>query len=183
LLRTAAGYLIPDPLPFVVGAGIIGGGFFLASRYRITGLSSIVVIITAFEAGIHLQGLQGLQDLQGLQGLAPPQLLSPVIPTAQGALTALSLLVIPQAIITVTNAIFATSLLATDLFSTEIKPKKLSRTICLMNLTSVPFGGMPMCHGAGGTTGQFRYGARTGGANVYAGLILIAYALLFTSPA
>jgi Molybdate transporter of MFS superfamily len=174
LLRTAAGYLIPDPLPFVVGAGIIGGGFFLASRYRITGLSSIVVIITAFAAGIHLQGLPHL---------APPQLLSPVIPTAQGALTALSLLVIPQAIITVTNAIFATSLLATDFFSTEIKPKKLSRTICLMNLTSVPFGGMPMCHGADGMTGQFRYGARTGGANVYAGLILTACALLFTSPA
>ena len=90
---------------------------------------------------------------------------------------------IPLAIITVTNAIFATSLLATDLFSTEIKPKKLSRTIGLMNLTSVPFGGMPMCHGAGGIAGQFRYGARTGGANVYAGLILIARALLFTSPA
>lgn len=90
---------------------------------------------------------------------------------------------IPLAIITVTNAIFATSLLATDLFSTEIKPKKLSRTIGLMNLTSVPFGGMPMCHGAGGIAGQFRYGARTDGANVYAGLILIARALLFTSPA
>jgi MFS superfamily sulfate permease-like transporter len=91
--------------------------------------------------------------------------------------------VIPQAIITVTNAIFATSLLATDLFSTEIKPKKLSRTIGLMNLTSVPFGGMPMCHGAGGIAGQFRYGARTDGANVYAGLSLIACAFLFTSPA
>lgn len=90
---------------------------------------------------------------------------------------------IPLAIITVTNAIFATSLLATDLFSTEIKPKKLSRTIGLMNLASVPFGGMPMCHGAGGIAGQFRYGARTDGANVYAGLILIACALLFTSPA
>lgn len=71
LLRTAAGYLIPDPLPFVVGAGIIGVGFFLASRYRITDLSSIVVIITAFAAGIHLQGLPHL---------APPQLHSPVIP-------------------------------------------------------------------------------------------------------
>src|SRR5665647_2116097 len=47
-------------------------------------------------------------------------------------------------------------------------------TIGFMNLTSVPFGGMPMCRGAGRMAGQFRYGARTGGANVYAGLILIA---------
>ncbi len=51
-----------------------------------------------------------------------------------------------------------------------------------MNLTSVPFGGFPMCHGAGGLAGQYRYGARTGGANVYAGLIFIVLALFFTSP-
>jgi MFS superfamily sulfate permease-like transporter len=174
LLRTATGYLVPDLIPFVVGASIIGVGFLLAYRYRVPDLSSILVIITAFAAGIYIQGLPPL---------AAPQLLSPVIPSAQDALTALSVLVVPQAIITLTNAIFATSLLATDLFSTEIKPKKLSRTIGLMNLTSVPFGGMPMCHGAGGLAGQFRFGARTGGANVYAGLILIAFALLFTSPA
>lgn len=51
-----------------------------------------------------------------------------------------------------------------------------------MNLTSVPFGGFPMCHGAGGLAGQYRYGARTGGANIYAGTIFIVLALFFTSP-
>ncbi len=51
-----------------------------------------------------------------------------------------------------------------------------------MNLTSVPFGGFPMCHGAGGLAGQYRYGARTGGANICAGLIIITLALFFTSP-
>ena len=39
-----------------------------------------------------------------------------------------------------------------------------------------------MCHGAGGLAGQYRYGARTGGANIYAGLIFIVLALFFTSP-
>jgi MFS superfamily sulfate permease-like transporter len=39
-----------------------------------------------------------------------------------------------------------------------------------------------MCHGAGGLAGQYRYGARTGGANVYAGLIFIFLALFFSSP-
>jgi hypothetical protein len=174
LLRTAAGYLIPDPLPFVAGAAIIGAGFLLAYRYRLPDLSSIVVIIIAFAAGIYLQGLPPF---------APPSLPSLVIPTAQDMLTALTVLVVPQVILTLTNAILATSLLATDLFSADIRPKKLSGTIGLMNLTSVPFGGMPMCHGAGGLAGQYRFGARTGGANVYAGLILISFALLFTSPA
>ena len=39
-----------------------------------------------------------------------------------------------------------------------------------------------MCHGAGGLAGPYRYGARTGGANIYAGLIFIVLALFFTSP-
>jgi MFS superfamily sulfate permease-like transporter len=51
-----------------------------------------------------------------------------------------------------------------------------------MNLTSVPFGGFPMCHGAGGLAGQHRYGARTGGANIFAGLIFLFLALFFSSP-
>ncbi len=174
LLRTAAGYAIPDPLPFVIGAGIIGAGFLVTRRLCIPDLSSIVVIIVAFVAGVFTHGLPPL---------AAPQLTSAVIPTAQDALTAFTALVIPQAILTLTNAILATSLLATDLFSTEIKLTKLSRTTGLMNLTSVPLGGMPMCHGAGGLAGQFRFGGRTGGTNVYAGAILITFALFFTSPA
>jgi MFS superfamily sulfate permease-like transporter len=50
-----------------------------------------------------------------------------------------------------------------------------------MNLVSVPLGGFPMCHGAGGLAGQYRFGARTGGADVYAGVILIIAALFFAS--
>jgi uncharacterized membrane protein len=51
-----------------------------------------------------------------------------------------------------------------------------------MNLTAVPFGGFPMCHGAGGLAGQYRYGARTGGTNIIAGGIFIVLALFFSSP-
>jgi len=51
----------------------------------------------------------------------------------------------------------------------------------VMNLVTVPFGGFPMCHGAGGMAGQYRFGARTGGANIIAGIILLGFALLFAS--
>jgi MFS superfamily sulfate permease-like transporter len=85
-------------------------------------------------------------------------------------------------VLTIANAILATSLLTKDLFRQDVPPKRFSATIGLMNLTSVPFGGFPMCHGAGGLAGQYRYGARTGGANVYAGIIFIVLALFFTSP-
>ncbi len=78
-------------------------------------------------------------------------------PLTTDVVAALRDLVVPQAILTITNAILATSLLAKDLFSADIRPKKLSRTIGLMNLTSIPFGGMPMCHGAGGMAGQYTF--------------------------
>jgi MFS superfamily sulfate permease-like transporter len=108
-----------------------------------------------------------------------PQIVIPIPADFSSAFTSL---VLPQLVLTIANAILATSLLTKDLFSTDIPPRKFSTSIGLMNLTSVPFGGFPMCHGAGGLAGQYRYGARTGGANVYAGLIFICLALFFTSP-
>ena len=87
-----------------------------------------------------------------------------------------------SAVLTITNAILATALLSLDLFSRETPPKDLSKTIGLMNLTSVPFGGIPMCRGAGGYAAQYRFGARTGGANIIAGAIFVVFALFFASP-
>jgi hypothetical protein len=174
LLKTAAGYIRPDPGFFLLGAVIIIIGFLVASRFRIPDLSSIVVIIVALAAGILINGIPPITTLS---------LSLVTIPSASDVIIALQVLVLPQAILTITNAILATSLLATDLFSADIRPKKLSRTIGLMNLTSIPFGGMPMCHGAGGMAAQYRFGARTGGANIYAGVILIGAALLFASTA
>jgi predicted benzoate:H+ symporter BenE len=174
LLRNAVGYIRPDPGFFLLGAIIIIAGFLVAYRFRIPDLSSIVVIVVALAAGILIQGFPPITTLSF-------SLIA--IPSASDVIVALEALVVPQAILTITNAILATSLLAKDLFSADIRPKKLSRTIGLMNLTSIPFGGMPMCHGAGGMAGQYRFGARTGGANIYAGVILIGAALLFASTA
>ncbi|HMK15552.1 MAG TPA: putative sulfate/molybdate transporter, partial [Methanomicrobiales archaeon] len=111
--------------------------------------------------------------------MAVPALVIPAWGDLSGALAQM---VVPQAILTVTNAILATSLLTRDLFRAEVSPARLSRTIGLMNLTSVPFGGFPMCHGAGGLAGQYRFGARTGTANLFAGLIFLSIALFFASP-
>ena len=44
-------------------------------------------------------------------------------------------------------------------------------------------GGMPVCHGAGGLTAHYRFGARTGGAPIYLGILLILLGLLFGQSA
>lgn len=173
LFRASAGFVMKDPVFFLVGIAIIAG-FYLLVRYRsIPDLSAIVVIGIGLIAGIVLSGVPPVSLIPA------PQL---VIPVPSDFSSAFSTLVLPQVVLTIANAILATSLLTKDLFSADVPPKKFSTTIGLMNLISVPFGGFPMCHGAGGLAGQYRYGARTGGANVFAGLIFIVLALFFTSP-
>jgi hypothetical protein len=173
LFRASVGFVVKDPTFFLVGTAIIAG-FYLLVRYRsIPDLSAIVVIGVGLIAGIAVYGVPPVSLIPA------PQL---VIPFPADFSSAFATLVLPQVVLTIANAILATSLLTKDLFSANVPPKKLSTTIGLMNLTSVPFGGFPMCHGAGGLAGQYRYGARTGGANIFAGLIFIVLALFFTSP-
>ncbi len=173
LMRTAIGYLIPDPGAFIAGMAIIVLGFVISRRLKVPDLSSLVLIAVAIGVGAYINGIPAPTLLSIPHLVIPPLAVYP---------DALVTLVAPQAVLTVTNAILATSLLSRDLFPPGVDSPKLSRTIGLMNLASVPFGGMPMCHGAGGLAGQYRFGARTGGANIYAGLILVAVALVFAGP-
>ena len=48
-----------------------------------------------------------------------------------------------------------------------------------MNLVAAWFGGMPMCHGAGGLAGQYRFGARTNGSILFLGSAKMLVAILF----
>ena len=49
-----------------------------------------------------------------------------------------------------------------------------------MNLISTFIGGIPMCHGAGGMAGHIRFGARTGGALVILGVIVLLTGLFLS---
>ncbi|MDD1715106.1 MAG: putative sulfate/molybdate transporter, partial [Methanoregulaceae archaeon] len=173
LFRSSATFLIGDPAFFIIGVVIIVAFFFLARRLSIPDMAALIVIALAAVIGIVQFGFPSLHLI------GPPHL---VIPGLNDYGVALTDLVAPQFGLTIANAILATALLSLDLFNRETPPKDLSKTIGLMNLTSVPFGGIPMCHGAGGYAAQYRFGARTGGANIIAGAIFVVFALFFASP-
>jgi MFS superfamily sulfate permease-like transporter len=175
LLKSAGEFMVNDPMFFIVGVAVILAVFAISYLGKIPDVSALVLILVAVVIGILIHGVPGIYLLQVPQSL--------VVPSLGDFFAAVPELVIPQAIITVTNAILATSLLSKDLFSREIPPRNLSRTIGVMNLVSVPFGGFPMCHGAGGFAAQYRFGARTGGANIFAGVVFLAIALFFAGPA
>ncbi len=84
--------------------------------------------------------------------------------------------------LTATNAVIATALLIKTYWpDRQVSEKQLSFNMGIMNLILPLFGGMPMCHGAGGLAGQYYFGARSGGANIMEGAIEILLGLFLCS--
>ena len=90
------------------------------------------------------------------------------------------LLALPQLPLTFGNALMAISEENNRLFPDRpVSERKLSFSTGLMNLWSSAIGGIPMCHGAGGMAGHVKFGARTGGAAIMLGTLLLILALFF----
>jgi MFS superfamily sulfate permease-like transporter len=86
---------------------------------------------------------------------------------------------LPQIPLTTLNSVIAVSALSFDLFPARpAAPRRVAVSVALMNLLCCPFGGMPMCHGAGGLAAQYRFGARTGGSVVMLGAAKMGLALV-----
>ncbi|OIO38589.1 MAG: hypothetical protein AUJ75_02605 [Candidatus Omnitrophica bacterium CG1_02_49_10] len=82
--------------------------------------------------------------------------------------------------LTVLNSVIAVCALSRDLFPKRgLSEKKVSISVGLMNLIGCWFGAMPMCHGAGGLAGQYRFGARTGSSVVFLGSLKVVLGLFF----
>jgi hypothetical protein len=91
------------------------------------------------------------------------------------------LFTLPQIPLTLGNAVIAIVAENNELFpDRKVTEKKIAISQGIMNLISPLFGGIPMCHGAGGMAGHVRFGAKTGGALVILGTILILIALFFS---
>ena len=92
----------------------------------------------------------------------------------QDLLAGFVILGLPQAPLTLGNAIIGTVAENNAHFpDRKVTAKTISLDHGFMNLISTCIGGVPMCHGAGGMAGHIRFGARTGGALVILGLIVL----------
>jgi len=84
--------------------------------------------------------------------------------------------------LTATNAVMATSSLIKIYWPyKQVSERRLSLNMGLMNVILPFFGGMPLCHGAGGLAGQYYFGARTGGTNILEGVIEILMGLFLAT--
>jgi MFS superfamily sulfate permease-like transporter len=88
--------------------------------------------------------------------------------------TGVLVLGLPQVALTLGNAIIATVEENNSLFPDRpITVRTVAIDHGIMNLVGTSLGGVPMCHGAGGMAGHVRFGARTGGALVILGALVL----------
>lgn len=91
------------------------------------------------------------------------------------------LLALPQVPLTLGNAVIAIKEENNRQFPrAPVTERGISISTGVMNLFSASVGGIPMCHGAGGMAGHVAFGARTGGALVILGALLLVLAVFFS---
>lgn len=166
---------------FILGdlaIGLMAIGIFLGARAlndRRSDLNfpgALVIFIVGIAYGIYRFGLPPV-------GFSVP--LDVYIPSAGELISGAYKAGIAQVPLTLTNAVLATSLLASDLFKEKISNKKLSLTIGATNVVAPLAGGFPMCHGAGGMAAHYKFGARTGGADLMIGALFLLVSFFATS--
>ena len=96
--------------------------------------------------------------------------------------TAAVALVLPQLPLTFANSCLATADVARTYFgraADRVQPGRLALSLGMANLLAGAISGMPVCHGAGGMTAHYSFGARTGGAPILLGTALLFLAIAF----
>lgn len=88
---------------------------------------------------------------------------------------------VPQIPLSVLNSVIAVCKLSSDLFPdrVELSATSVSVSVGLMNLIGCWFGAMPVCHGAGGLAGQYRFGGRSGASVLFLAIGKLILGLLF----
>lgn len=174
-----------------LGALLAIEGIKMVSTWWILGIAAILIVLTLRSnrfapasiilviGGTLIGAVQGqLTHLGGIAFSLPPLTmvdLRQIWPVLRDA----GLAQIP---LTATNAVIATAALISEYWpQKQVTHRQLALNMGVMNVAIPFFGGMPLCHGAGGLASQYYFGARTGGTNIIEGIIEIALGVLLAS--
>lgn len=162
-----------------VGNGDSATGSRIPNRYlRI--VNSIPSALIVFLAGIAICIVRDPEILKQLK--LGPSKIHVVKISKEDWKTGFIRAAIPQIPLSVLNSVIAVCKLSTDLFPQKVvTATSVSASLGLMNLVGCWFGAMPVCHGAGGLAGQYRFGARSGASVVFLGTAKMVLGLLLGS--
>jgi MFS superfamily sulfate permease-like transporter len=163
--------------PFVAVIAAVGT-FLLLSREKIPAM----LVLLAFGMSVSLISNPALwNDLTQISARLRIPEISLGRVTWQDLIAGTLILGLPQAPLTLGNAIIGTAEENNELFPDRpAKVKTIAVDHGFMNIFSTAIGGIPICHGAGGMAGHVRFRARTGGALVILGVIVIVLGFFFS---
>ncbi len=162
--------------PMVAGVGLVVT-YLLLSNPKVPAM--FVLLLFGIAVAIFQQPNLPAKLVQAGIGLRLPSLALGSL-SWQDVLWGGLILAIPQVPLSLGNACISVVAENNDHFPDRpVTERKVATSMGLMNLFSPLIGGIPMCHGAGGMAGHVRFGARTGGALVILGSLIIALGLFF----
>ena len=153
-----------QPVWWLMGSGaVVAIAALLMRRHNVT-LILVILAVVGIVASYH-----------GPLTLGPSSFHVPQL-GIQAFATAAIALVLPQLPLTFANSCLATADAARIYFgpaADRVRPGRLALTLGVANILAGAIGGMPVCHGAGGMTAHRSFGARTGGAPIMLGTMLL----------
>lgn len=177
LIRRAFGFISEDGLSSIT-MGVAGLAIFFLLRNNRRLPASLIVLGFGLIIGFFTGRGGGEVNIDvGSLSLS--------FPSSKHFQMAFLLLVIPQLPLTIGNALMAARETAHQYFREQARRvtlPSLSRGMGLANLLAGLTGGMPLCHGSGGLTAHYRFGARTGGATIIIGSFFLLGAIFFARP-
>ncbi len=172
--------LAPVPLPALgdfripatgVSLAVLTGGILLALARNERVPAGLAVLVFGILSGLLIRGVPATG-----WGPAPVPL---SLPPAEIFWQALVLLVLPQIPLTLTNSVVAARDTAKGYYgdgARRVTGKAIATGLGVANIAAGLAGGVPLCHGSGGFTAHHRFGARTGGASILIGAVLLVLA-------
>jgi hypothetical protein len=144
----AVRWMLPAPLLGLAAIAIV----VLLRENRYAPAAIVIVVL-----GIVIMAWQGdLPEKWELTLRLPPL----TVPRLKDVWQAMLLAGFAQIPLSITNAVIAPAALIRDYFPEKaVTERKLMLNMGVMNVVTSFFGGMPMCHGAGGLAGQYYFGA------------------------
>ena len=173
-----------EGIKFMAGAWVVAAVGLLGALLLLTN-RSVPAMFLLLLFGIVWGAIENPQALRMLVSIKPefrlPNLAIAHI-SWHDLLLGTTVLAIPQLPLTLGNAIIAIHEENNRLFpKRSVSENRVATSTGVMNLASAVLGGVPMCHGAGGMAGHVAFGARTGGAPIILGSILVCLALFFSA--
>jgi MFS superfamily sulfate permease-like transporter len=157
------------PLWWLVGGTVaVITAALILRRHQIT-----LILVTLAAIGM-------VANYQGPLALGPSSLELPHL-SVNAFVAAAVALVLPQLPLTFANSCLATADAARTYFGSaanRVRAGRLALSLGVANLLAGFISGMPVCHGAGRMTAHRSFGARTGGAPIVLGTMLLMFAFV-----